>query len=195
MNIIVYQGNYYWMDSSPQYVPQLINSATGDMIRVGDIPITTDSILRIINKHQVCFPFNIRVFSSYHYVKQRHTKMICSGFINEYKCDANNETVQTVNIFVTPYLDNSRLYLSILDTLPKDTLDRFNISTIPQITEGMKIHQSKQQDNNNQETLNQNFCICDHPETQRIFLASKTTQPLTSRLQKKNYLYENLGIV
>jgi hypothetical protein len=50
------------------------------------------------------------------------------------------------------------------------------MTTLQHIPEGTNI--KSKNNNKNNELLNQDYCICDHPATNRVFLSAKCTLPL-----------------
>jgi hypothetical protein len=126
---------------------------------------------------------------------------------------ATTEQANTLFIFLTPNLDGDNLYINTLHNIKTNVkFNRYNLFAHTNITEGDQTFREQEQQST---TLNQDNCICQHPDTHRIFNPRKynnlgyTTNTLihtynvipknffvlVSLQTQKFYLHENLGII
>jgi len=190
INILVYKTKYYVM-SQNDLKPFLINIPPSTPNNLPIIELTKDKILNIIQNKPVQLPFNIQLYSTYYYINCKFIKSIQKNLIGYYQNDTN---ITTFQLFLSPQLNfNQPFYLHILENIncPSFPTHLNNYFTNLPIKEGEKPYISKEQ--SSLELLNQDHCICAHPETKRIFIPSpQSFKPLASKYSQKYYLYENL---
>jgi len=120
--------------------------------------------------------FSIALYSTSSYVKSCHTKIITDSNIGYLE----NESDDILHLFLTPHLHGPTFDVHILDNFPSTNRIVFNQKnnlSNTHITEGKYIF--KTNSNPNKELLNQNFCICEHPDTERYYAPNnKSFKPL-----------------
>ncbi len=212
INLVFYKKRYYVLSSISYLRPFLINQLPTKTIAYNNIEIMPKDITNIIKNCPVSYPFTIAIYTSFAYVQSIWIKQIKKNLIGYSICKDNSDIVY---LFITPHL-NSLYSVSVLETITDDItqFNRKNIFSNPHITEGQ--FNNRQKSPVNQDLLNQEHCLCDHPETQqflspeeRVFkpLGTILKRNLTSNIIANNYLhcfsapatsqkyflYENLG--
>jgi hypothetical protein len=150
--------------------PFLINL----MPSLHDCPINLDknTVIKILKDQSVLLDFNVFLYSSYYYIKHSSHKIISNNIIGHY---INKDNVNNLHLFVSPDLIGHKLHFNVINVNTKCTLPKI-MTTIRHIPEGTNIKLKNNKINN--ELLNQEYCVCDHPTTNRVFLSAKCTQPL-----------------
>jgi hypothetical protein len=189
LNIIYFKKRYYHLLAPINLYPFLINQDVYNSIEINNVPISTSKIKDILKKQNINdYPFNINLYTSYNFICQKYLKKI--KFIGGY---FKSKDLETFYLFLSPDLQNNFKVCIITSpsTLLKNTTTKNNYS-LQHIVERKKI-KLEQKQNRPEHVLNQESCICDHPQTQRIFLpTNKSFKSLTSINSQKYYLYENL---
>jgi hypothetical protein len=125
-------------------------------------------------------------------VRKEHYHVLQKNIVGLFNNDQSNSII---HLFLTPHLSNGTFSVHpILKDQGKKTEDfnRKNIFSNTHIIEGNKIVQNNA--NVNKDLLNQDHCICEHPDTERYFSPNKKTfKNLASSANQKNFLLENLG--
>ena len=189
VNILIVQKKLYIL-STNNFYPLLINIPEEKEILLFDnYPVTKNDILLILqNQLEKTFVFNINIYTSYKYVITRFTNQIEQNLVGNY-VNVNNK--KTLHVFITPHLTNRNFNLHVMANMDNVCLKSNALFQNTHIKEGrnFKIKPSK----NKQDLLNQNHCICEHPETQRIFTPPlKSYRNLATLNVQKYFLYENL---
>ncbi len=143
----------------------------------------------MLQNEKVHFSVSIVIYSSYSYVRQTYVKEIQKNVIRKYKSTTSDKTL---HLFLAPNLTNS-FNLFILNSI-KDPIS-FNPNDVlnnQHLNEGITMY--RKQKNNTQTTLNQENCICDHPETQQNWNYPRY-ENLTSTYFQTRFLYENLKAI
>jgi hypothetical protein len=155
---------------------------------IDNVPISSFNVHDILMKQNIIdYPFNINFYTSYSYISQTYLKQI--NYIGGY---FQSKDLSTFHLFLSPDLQNNfkMCFITFPATLTKNTTIQ-NYS-LQHIVERKKIKLENKQ-NKVERVLNQESCICDHPQTQRIFLpANNSFKSLTSINSQKYFLYENL---
>jgi len=109
-------------------------------------------------------PFNLKIFTSYNFVRTNSVRIISNNLIGNYS-NPNND--QTAYLFLTPHLDNPNFdlhFLNFFETLDKQK--KLNLYPNHTIKFGNPIFSNKEI--NNEILKDENSCICDHPLIDRI---------------------------
>jgi hypothetical protein len=166
--------------------PCLINQEIHKSIEIKKISISTLMVKDILEKRNIVdIPFNINIYTSYRYIYHNYFNNYIGGYFKSKDCD-------TFNLFLSPDLHNNfqLCLLPFPSTLLHNPTE--NNYSLQHIFERKKMKLESRQ-KKTEHMLNQESCICDHPQTQRIFLpANKSFNCLTSLNSQKYYLYENL---
>ena len=158
-------NNKYYLYKETNIYPFLINIYPLQSVVFENKLITNNDVINILHSEPVNFPFNIKVYTSYSYLRHTWTKQIQFNIIGEFLC--NNEI--TLHLFLTPHLNNGNFNLNIIENISTNiNLKKQNIFSNSNLTEGNKIYHSKIE--SNKEPLNQENCICDHSDTKRVYL-------------------------
>ena len=181
INVFSFKNKYYLYNEGNIY-PFLINIYPLQSVVFEQKVITKYEVLNILHNEPVNIPFNVKLYTSYSYLRQTSTKQIQFNIIGEYSCNNKN----TLHLFLTPHLNNVDFNLNIIENISKDLkFKQQNIFSNTNLTEGNKIYQAKIKTNN--ETLNQESCICDHSDTNRIFLPKTSSfKPLGKKVKNLN---------
>lgn len=162
---ILKHTSLYYVVSKCNLKPILIDLPWSLNIQFEDTCITNNDILDIItNNSSKVYPFSIAIYSSDYYVKSNYYKTAHTNLIgwSQGQC-------KTVQLFLTPEIGSSLFnicYINVTLTSKKKSSLK-DVYSNPHITEGnptIPLIKSKKQD-----TLNQNFCVCEHPTTRRYF--------------------------
>ncbi len=192
IHIITYKKKYYTLNEHPTIFPLLLlqNVNPQTHLTFKKKTVSTDHILQIIQRKKVdfSFPFTINIYTSYSALRKT-SEEISRNMIGQLVSDI---TTDVFSVFLTPDIELSTgIKINALDTVktsPK--FNKHNLFANPHITEGDKIidHRTPKE-----VTLNQEFCICDHKETQRFIPSRRRHRNLVSGQAHKFLLYENLG--
>lgn len=116
----------------------------------------------IQNKPTITKSFSIALYSTDSYVKKNHTKLIQKfniGFLD-------NESSDVLHLFLSPHIDQSTFDVYKLDPFPSNiNFNPKNVLSNTHLTEGEYIRKSSSRPNKT--ILNQDHCICEHPDTLR----------------------------
>lgn len=173
MTVIQYESVFY-LYSDDKLKPLLINLQPNTNITCESVVITNTIIDQILNQDKdLTLPFNVKLYSSYCYIRHQAQKKIQQNIIGIY-CDQKNKN--TLHLFVSPTLQKYNYHLNTLE-LPDNTsfYTKNTMCSIQHLPEGHPLLQNKRSSKVDKETLNQDHCICEHPATQRVFLTSKKT--------------------
>lgn len=134
--------------------------------------ISKDDILKIINgeKPSKNFSYNINLYTSYNFISNISTTASIH-IIGKYSSN-NGDRKKTIHLFITPSLHGQNFECTVLSSLSKDLIfNKINKYSNGHLLEGFKSVLNKA--NKPQEPLNQEFCICNHLHTKRIFISKK----------------------
>lgn len=150
------------------FEPYLINLIPNQNISYNNTTITNEIICDIINNKSISLQCNIKIYTSYAYIRHQSTKKLSNNIIATH---FYNDKVDTLHLFITPHLMNNDISIHILSNTIENTFFQKNIMcSLNHLTEGNKVYQEPRV---TQDTLNQEFCICEHPNTERIFPNAK----------------------
>jgi hypothetical protein len=171
ITVILFKKKYYILKDECKIFPVLINVNPQSIILYKNKQILSSHILDIVeDRNTNTFPFTINIYTSYSFLKNASLKHIQNNFIGQYVHIGSNEVL---HILVTPDLTSNNSIMINQLQLPTNTLqfNKHNLFANCQITEGDNIFKHTL---SKEITLNQNFCICDHEETQRYISTRKS---------------------
>ena len=205
--ILEYQKGYY----IPQkFVPFPIQPCLIDLPPPLQIPLSTtvtyiknisinhENILNLLQNKLADFPVSLVIYSTYRYVKLSHTKEIPNHIIKKYENPASD---QIIHLFLVPQLPNRVTRNTFTYTFHLFELNCINSSELfhpndifnyKHLTEGKFIHRT-----NNPKCvplLNQDHCICDHPDMEELWDIPKYANLANTHFQTR-FLYENLKAI
>jgi hypothetical protein len=214
INILEFKSKYYSIPSNSCH-PILINK----MPNFNFDTVNKNEINQILQGKHVEKAFMVGLYSTPSFVRTQNTNIIAQNLIGMLK----NNSTQVIHLFITPHLDSSDFDVYQLETLNKLNYKNFNMKTnfsCTRPTEGNYNFKSTTEFTN-KNILNQNHCVCEHPDTARYFaptqhsfqslgknhkknINNKFTHLLTTidlitfsfsanGANQKNFLYENLG--
>jgi len=131
--------------------------------------VLSSHILDIVeDRNTNTFPFTINIYTSYSFLKNANLQHIQNNFIGQY---LNNDSKDILHILVTPDLNSNCIMINQLQLEKKPLpFNKHNLFANVHITEGDNVFKHT---SSKETTLNQNFCICDHIETQRYISTRK----------------------
>jgi hypothetical protein len=189
--LVLHKKKYYSITDS-NVNPILINQDPEPNISFKNQNLTYELIHKVLQNEPLQVPFSIAIYSSFTYVRTSHQKVLQKNIIGLFN---NNESNDIIHLFLTPHLwDRTFSIHCIFKDHPFKTeeFNKKNIFSNNHIIEGGKVVQNKAEVN--KDLLNQDFCICEHPDTERYFSSNKTTfKNLATSSNQKNFLVENLG--
>ena len=163
-----FKNTWYVLTTSTKNIaPYLINQPSYTSLNFMDTSVTSSDIYNIITNNPLLpqKDFSIAIYSSFTFILA--TKSKHSHLIGWYQ--GHNNT--TLHVFVTPIIASRTIVLAFLDS--SDTHKKLccfkNIYCSPHITEGTRQNSSEKKQTCG-DLLNQNYCVCEHPETKRFFV-------------------------
>jgi hypothetical protein len=188
---LVYIKEQYYVLKSNNLKPYLINiHFKNSTIVFENQRISQHDIIDIIKTNPVSFPFNIKIYTSYYYTHTRSTRMIEKNMIGNYFAGSEKKTL---HLFLTPLLDDKQFYLHVLSNFStNNTYNKYNIIENRHIPEGRKFIQSKPSID---KSLNQDYCICDHPKTQQLFTPNISSFKPLGNIILCNQIYNILTFI
>jgi hypothetical protein len=191
INLLFFNKKYYILHKT--LTPCLINYPIINNIQNKNIFITYHDIDNILNKKKVNLTFNIFLYTSYNFLSKKSINQLQNNLIGKHFF---SEKAESFNLFLTPYMEQNKFYISVLSdiALPNNQFNlKPNFHSLRSLNEFKRISNKQNQEQNLEKTLNQEFCICDHDTTQRIFLPPNNSYKcLTSTESQKFFLYEHL---
>jgi hypothetical protein len=186
-----YKTNYYLTTISANLTPILINEKFEQSILFQNQRVTKTDIYNILHNNPVHFDFTIVVYSAYSYIYKNSTNQLMNNTIGKH----SGNTSFFLHVFLTPYLNNFCFSMSILTNLNNtNTVNLKNNISIAHLTEGEKLVLSDQSKSKTESVLNEEYCICQHPDTQFIpTIKYQQFAQLASKISQKYFLMENLG--
>ena len=168
IDIVTFEKKYYLL-TTPNIFPTLINLPALPCITFNNINITPDHVMSILKKcSKIDFSFTIKIFTSYSFIKH-NSKQLCTNMIGQYT-NANKPNPETLFIFITPCLERSRFYMHQLKHVNHAPFYKTYPYIISPINEGTKVNFKT---TSLPKTTNQKLCICQHEETQEMPLPKK----------------------
>jgi hypothetical protein len=183
LHIIEYEKKFYIFNVllNPQFNPFLIkDKPVSNLIFAGE-DISHSLIWDVLQSKPMKKPFSIVIYSAYSLVNSFQTKRISSLPLGFYS--AETETFPILYVFISPHLEQPTFETFQIFQNTKTSLP--NLKTIfstTHLTEGEKVFQSSS--NIDKDLLDQEFCICEHPDTKRFFSPDQATF---------NETFKNLG--
>ncbi len=176
INILEFKSEYYSI-SSTSCNPLLINQLANFNFYHKSEPVTMHDINAILTKKPVeNKSFSILLYSTSSYVRSCHTKIISNNIIGYLQ----NNSEDILHLFLTPHLHGPAFDVHALNGFPSMKNITFNPKNLlcnTHITEGK--YDSITNSHPNKELLNQEHCICEHPDTERYFAPNnKSFRPL-----------------
>ena len=170
--------------------PVLINTKSENLLSFGDTQITTKNIDDILKSKNNLIKCSVYIFSSFNFVTTKSLKTIQKNLIGVFHGNDTN-----IYLFLTPQFLNGSFTISQLYCMDKfkNELDQKNMFSFKHTTEG--IHSTNDlKTQHNEEHLDQDYCICQHPSTQFIpSFESERFSCLADKYMQKFFLHENLG--
>ena len=164
---ILYHDKHYFVLNKPDVFPTLINLPAVSCITFNNVKVTLDHIYQILNNSStLSFPFTIKLFTSYSYIKST-SKQMHNNMIGQY---LNSHQKECLYIFITPCLARNNMFLHRLQELNNLTFNRTNLFTNSRHREGKQTNYTSLP---LPKITNQKYCICQHEETQEITLPRK----------------------
>lgn len=166
-SLVLYKQKLFVLNSTIQLQPALMTLTPPSPFlktQQNTFELSPMDIKRILNKQNVNIPYSIYLYTSYYHITKRnahHRIPKCLVDIH-----INKLSTTTLHIFLIPSIDGQTFKLIELQNI-KLSVNSYNKFVLPSKTETdtQFRHASPKCD-----TLNQDHCICAHPETQRIFL-------------------------
>lgn len=168
VHVVYFQGKYYVLLEDIR--PFLINNHHQNPVIFENIQITNTDIIKILKNDYCTIPFNINLYTSYSYIRDNAIKTLQSNIVAKY---VKNDSTKILHLFIAPYLEDN-FDLHVLTKIFDDTkgFENYNLFADINFTEGNTHYDKKSKKEN---ILNQEYCICDHPDTERIFLSKKSS--------------------
>jgi len=213
LNFLEFKSEFFSI--APQSCsPILINQLANFDFHYKSEPVTLHDIDAILKQQPLEKSFSIALYSTSSFVRSNHVKVISEHIVGHLK----NDSATILHLFLTPHLHDPSFDVYVLDFSTNNiTFNQKNVYCNTHITEGKYLFNNRFQPN--KEILNQEHCICEHPDTERyhapnnksfkplgesLYLHRNNKQnhgdPLTTFIiftalgaNQKNFLYENLG--
>ncbi len=186
INILEFKTQPYIIDSA-SCNPILINQLPNFNFHYKSEPVTLHDIESILKqKPTETKSFSITLYSTSTYVKSCHTKVISENIVGHLPSDSKD----TLHLFLMPHLHGSTFDVHVLEELTSKNIgfNQKNVYCNTHITEGK--YEFKNPSQTNKEILNQDHCICEHPDTERYHTPNnKAFNPLGKTLKKSTYTY------
>ena len=169
ITVILFEKKYYILKDECNIFPVLMNVNPQSVILYNDKQVLSSHILDIVeDRNTNTFPFTINIYTSYSFLKNANLQHIQNNFIGQY---LNNDSKDILHILVTPDLNSNCIMINQLQLEKKPLpFNKHNLFANVHITEGDNVFKHT---SSKETTLNQNFCICDHIETQRYISTRK----------------------
>jgi hypothetical protein len=173
LNFLEYKSKYYII-SSTSCQPLLINQLPNFDFRFKSEPVTLHDIDSILKHKHVEKPFSIALYSTTKYVQSTHINTISKNVIGHLQ----NNSEHILHLFLIPHLHGPTYDIYVLELSTNNILfNRKNVFSNTHLTEGK--YEFKSHSRPNKDMLNQNHCICEHPDTERFYTPNnKAFKPL-----------------
>lgn len=162
--ILFHRNRYFYINRIEGINPVLLKSFSNSPIWFQNRLITNENVMQILKNEPCSLPFNVKIYTSYSFVRGNCLKESNSTTIGDFFV---GEEKGTIFLFLAPAFDTTFNIYRLMDldrNLQKTTI---NFLTNIYTPEGTPVFKCKSKKN---EILNQEYCICEHPETQRIYL-------------------------
>lgn len=178
VNLLEFQSVYYSIPSNSCY-PILINKAPNFNFDT----ISKSDICNILQGNKIEKNFMVGLYSTPSYVRTQYTNIISQNLIGILQ---NNSTT-ILHLFITPHLNGTDFdvyQLEIFNQLDHTSFHLINHLSCTRPTEGDPIFKSSERPNT--KLLNQDNCVCEHPDTARYF--APTNKAFKSLGEYKYYI-------
>jgi hypothetical protein len=189
VHIIEYKQKFYTFKPllNSEFNPFLIKFNPAPKIFFAGEEISSDLIWNVLRSKPVEKPFSIVIYSAFSLVKSfsntRQMSKLLLGFFN-----AKTKNPPILYLFIIPHLEKATF--EIVQILQKSKTPLLNPKTVfhtSHLTEGESVFQHNC--DISEDLLDQEYCICEHPDTERYFLPDKASFNSTFKnLGKLNYL-------
>ena len=164
VTFLYYQNCYYLVTNVSKLTPILINLPQYHSVLFQNQTVTKEDIISILNNRSVTFNFTIVIYSSYNFLRQNYQKQISNNTIG-----MHNRNKIVLHLFLTPHLRTYSFSISILKNM--NYYNKFSLQnniSVPHLMEGEKITHANMEKSKNEEMLSEEYCMCQHPDTQFI---------------------------
>jgi hypothetical protein len=175
LNVLEYKSKYYTISSTSSCRPLLINQLPNFDFNFQSEPVTRHDIDSILKHKHIEKSFSIVLYSTPTYVRTTHMKTISKHVIGQLQ----NNSKHSLHLFLTPHLQGPDYDICVLSVTSTNRMvfNRKNVFSNTHLTEGK--YEFKSHSRPNKDMLNQDHCICEHPDTERYHTPnSKTFKPL-----------------
>jgi len=165
--IIYYYKKKYFISSQNVSTACLIDI---QLYQTASHILSNEKIIDILNNTDINLSFNVILYSTYSWALHNNKNILNNNIVG---CYFSKDNTNIVQIFISPHTLNNEFCAYLLEPFntPQYLLNNNSKFAIPHLIEQDKTNIIKK---NKEEMLNQNYCICEHPETQRIFFPNKT---------------------
>jgi len=186
-----HQHNLYLVTKVDRLTPVLTNLPSSSSVIFQNTCVSCVDVWNILHRQPVHFNFSVILHSGFEYHPQRFiTHMKPNNIVGVYYCSTKNDPLQNIHnsqeheqqtstvsnndeqlhLLLTPCLKNYQFYMTLI-TIPWSPKYSVNLhnnfatagSFIP---EGRKLKWNHPPDNHHEDCLDEEYCICQHPETQ-----------------------------
>ena len=166
---LVYYNKTFFVLFNANVTPYLIKANSQNHITHKNMTILPIHIMQILKQECITFPFNINIYTAYSYIRNYSYIKITSNLIGKYVYENSDKKI--LHIFITPNMEGHDITMcSLTDVKLSNDGNTLNSLANSHSPEGNPIFRKQKK---TKDLLNQNYCVCDHPETQRIFLPTK----------------------
>lgn len=178
MNILEFKSQYYSIPSDSCH-PILINKKSDFNFDI----LSKNDIHQILQGKHLQKPFMVALYSTPSFVRTQYTNIINQNIIGILQ----NNSTQVLHLFITPHLNSTDFdvcHLETLNLLDYNSFNKINHLSCRRPTEGDT--QFKNSDETNKNILNQDYCVCEHPDTERYFAPTNHCFKSLGKLLNKN---------
>ena len=170
ITFLEHKSKFYSISSTSCH-PLLINQLPNFNFSFQSEPVTLPDIESILKHKHVEKPFSIVLYSTPTYVRSQHITTINKNIIGHYN---NSASKNILHLFLIPHLHGSTYDIYVLE-LPANNImfNRKNVFSNTHLTEGK--YEFKSNSRPNKDMLNQSYCICEHPDTERYHAPNNNT--------------------
>jgi len=160
------QQNVYLVTDTSSLTPILINKASFHTVTLDNEVLSKYDIFKILHQpNTVSFKSTFVLYSSFEFINRlKSTKQQSNHIIGHHK----GESAHVHHLLLTPHLNTfefSFSHLDITNSMPACVNLQNNVS-ISHIPEGVKINSENLFKAKQEEMLDEQYCICQHPDTQ-----------------------------
>lgn len=163
INILEFKSEYFSI-SPISCTPILINQLPNFNFNHQSETITLCDINDILKQKKINKKISVALYSTSSFVKSCHVRIISKHIVGHLK----NSSENMVHLFLTPHLHAPTFDVYILDFSANNiTFNQKNVYCNTHITEGKFDFNNPSPPNKG--LLNQDYCICEHPDTERFY--------------------------